>query len=440
MNTTERRTFLKQTAALGMGAPFLSLTSWRRHLAPSDRLNLGLIGCRGRGFHVLEQHLKIPGVQCLALCDVDANVLGERRKTLEEKHGQQAAIFRDFRRMLEQKDIDAVIIGTPDHWHCLPMVYACQAGKDVYVEKPMANSLAACDLMVAAARRYKRIVQVGQQQRSSEVFQGAMAYLKAGHLGPVRKARIWAHFNYGLGPTRVADTAVPHGIDYETWLGPAPARPFNQARFHGSWRFFWDYGGGLMTDWGVHLIDLALWARDITTPPPTVLAYGNQNQDPGRSRETYDNMSVIYPMEDYIIEWEQQAGVQHGPYDRLYGIAFQGERGTLVVDRGKWEVFSEWDGAAKKDKIEPVAPQQGEHGHHLHCKNFVEAVKNREEPACTVEMGRTVAQYAHMANIAVRTGVHKLEWDAEKGKFKGNSAANRLIQPRYRKPWSWPEL
>ena len=389
---------------------------------------------------MLQQHLELGGVNCLALCDVDDHILQEKSKALQEGYGQKAVLYKDFRQVLDQKDIDAVIIGTPDHWHCLQTIYACEAGKDVYVEKPMANSIEECNLMVKAARRYGRIVQVGQQQRSGKVWNEVMDFLKSGRLGYVRKANIWANFNYGLGPEKRPNEPVPEGVDYNAYLGPAPKRPFNPSRFHGGWRFFWDYGGGLMTDWGVHLIDMALWAKDIKDPPKTVLAYGTRFDWPDRARETYDSMTVVYPYDDYIIQWEHSAGKQVGPYDRLYGIAFLGEKGTLVADRSGWEVLPEWDNSRKTFKMEEVQNQTGSGGHDLHIRNFIDCIKSRESPVCTADIGRTVAICAHMANIAVRTGEYELQWNDLKNRFTNSQSANRLVEPEYRKPWSLPKI
>ena len=447
---SNRRKFIQKSAAALAGAtlvpalPQITIAkNWK--VAPSDQLNVALIGGRGRGFHVLEQHLGLPEVNCVGICDVDENVLSEKSAVLAEKYGQKAKRsaarqYTDFRQILENKDIDAVIIGTPDHWHCLPAVYACQAGKDVYVEKPMANTIAECNVMAAAARHYNRVVQVGQQQRSGQVWNDVMAYIKAGKLGKLRKATIWANFNYGVGPEKRANAPVPSGVDYDLWLGPAPAKPFNPSRFHGSWRFFWDYGGGLMTDWGVHLIDMALWAKDIITPPKVTLAYGTNASFFDRDRETYDTMSVTYPMDDYIIIWEHTAGTQNGPYDNLYGIAFTGDDGTLVAHRGGWEVFPEWDGEKEVPKIEKVEFQKGNPGHDLHIRDFVKCVKERGTPACSPEIGRAVALAAHFANIAVRTGTYKLEWDDQKNKFTNAKEANEFIVPEYRDPWKLPKI
>ncbi len=440
-----RRTFLTTTTQMGIGvtvgaaSPYLiSSNTWK--IPPSDQLNVGVIGPRGRGYRVLQQHLALGGINCVALCDVDQRVLDEKAALIQKDYSQKPKLFGDFRHMLEEKDLDAVIIATPDHWHCLQTVYACEAGKDVYVEKPMANSIGECDIMVRAAQRYNRIVQVGQQQRSGKVWKEVMAYMKEGKLGHIRKTNIWANFNYGLGPQKRPNEPAPKQVDYNMYLGPAPSRPFNPSRFHGGWRHFWDYGGGLMTDFGAHLIDMALWVKDITQPPSTVMAYGSHLDRPDLAKETYDTMSVVFPIGDYIIQWESNAGKQVGPYNRLYGLAFLGDKGTLVVDRSGWEVLPEWDNEAKKDQVEAFISDKYNGGHDLHVKDFVQSVKERGKPACPPEIGKNVALYAHMANIAVRSGAHKLEWSATKNKFLNSKEANRLITPEYRNPWKLPKL
>ena len=407
---------------------------------PSDRINIALIGCNGRGYHVLRQHLKLDNILCTGICDIDQTLLGEVAGKIEKEFDQKPTLYPDFRKLLDDKELHAVIVGTPDHWHCLQTVWACEAGKHVYVEKPMANSIAECEQMVKAGERYDRIIQVGQQQRSSVVWNDAIQFIKEGKIGKLRKANIWANFNYGLGPLRRPNGPIPDGVDYNMWLGPAPHRSFNPSRFHGSWRFFWDYGGGLMTDWGVHLIDMALWAKDITTPPTEVLAYGTCLEDPERERETFDSMTVVFPYKDYIIQWEHSAGLQHGPYDKLYGVAFIGDKGTLVADRRGWQVFPEWDNEKKAHKIKEIPEQTGQSGHDLHPRDFILAIRNRIDPVCSAKIGRAVAVAAHMANVAVRTGNHRLQWGEEKGKFKSAKSANHLIKPAYRKPWTFPKL
>jgi predicted dehydrogenase len=439
----DRRKFISSTA---LSTAAISMTGiipsedWPGRIPPSDTLNVALIGCRNMGFGILQQHLSNPGVNCVALCDIDENVLNEKAGEVKKKFNQVPRLYKDFRKMLEQKDIDAVIIGTPDHWHCLMTVYALQAGKDIYVEKPMANSIAECNIMVKAAKHYNRIVQVGQQQRSSFVFQKAMELIKNGNIGKLRRVNIWANFDYGAGQAIVPDEPVPAGVDFDMWLGPAPKRTFNSTRFHGVWRMFWDYGGGLMSDWGVHLIDMGLWAKDLAAPPEKVLVYGANTFHEPRSRETFDSMSVIYPKDDFVINWDMTAGVQHGPYESPYGLAFIGDRATMVADRSKLIVYPEWDDQAKKSLTEEYKFTEGKESHGDHVRNFIECIKSRSTPACPPETGRAAALHVHIPNIAARVGEPVLIWDDINTRFTNSEKANQLITPDYRLPWTLPAL
>jgi len=433
-----RRGFFKKTALFTAGASLLSTASWSdSYFSANEKINVGLIGCRNQGFYVLREFLQTGNVNCLGICDIDQQILDEKSAVLNKDFQQTPRLYKDFRKMLEDKDIDAVIIGTPDHWHCLQTVYACQAGKDVYVEKPLANSIGECNLMLEAARKYHRIVQVGQQQRSSPVWQGVMDFIKAGHIGKLRKVNIWANFHYGIGAKKEADEAVPQGVDFDLWLGPAPERSFNPTRFHGNWRHFWDYGGGLMTDWGVHLLDMALWATGDASEPEQVMAYGKNLSFEEYSRETYDTMSVIFPKKDYVINWQHAAGHQHGPYNMPYGVEFIGDRATVVADRGSWQVaagspeqtaeaLSVAEGYRKKSNYSDVGS---------HVRDFLGCIKSRRTPSCSIEMGRNVALYAHMGNIAARSGAGSLIWDPKRQLFENNKAANALVMPSYRKDW-----
>lgn len=399
----------------------------------NDAIVLGLIGARGQGMADLRQALKQPGVRCGAVCDVDDAVLTERSAEIERLQGKAAVTYKDFRRLLDDKDIDAVIIGTPDHWHCYQMIAACEAGKDVYVEKPLANSIEECNLMVAAARKYKKVVQVGQQQRSGDHWQSAMRFIKSGGLGDLRKTLVWANFNYGAGQPKVPDSPVPPGVDFDMWLGPAPLRSFNKARFHGSWRMFWDYGGGLMTDWGVHLMDMALWAKDVTALPLSVAASGGNDAFPDRAHETFDTLSVTYQIPDHNITWEHTAGIETGPWGRNYGLAFVGNDATLVIDRSSWDLLPESSGG--RFKIPALPRQSGTDSHEAHVKNWIDCLTSRKDPNCTIEMGRLAAIYTHLGNIALRTK-SRLEWHDESRNFGSNAAANALLSPSYRKPWT----
>jgi predicted dehydrogenase len=438
-----RRTFLKRSGATLLASGFAasvpaSLAAAEFKVAPSDTLRIGLIGCRNMGFGNLKNHLIQPGVECAGLCDVDQEVLDRRSADVEEMKGKKPRQYRDYRKLLEAKDLDAVIIGTPDHWHALMMVDACAAGKDVYVEKPMANSIAECDLMVKAARHYQRVVQVGQQQRSGGHWKKVVDFVQSGKLGDIRRVKVWANFNYGKGGEKVPDAQAPAHLDYALWLGPAPDQPYNPNRLHGSWRHQWDFGGGLMTDWGVHLLDMVLWAMQVEGAPKRVSASGGIFSYSDRAIETPDTLDVHYDMGDWTLSWEHSGGIQRGIYGRNYGIAFIGNQGTLVVNRDGWEVIPQ----AKEGRylMEAIPSQWGKSSYHEeHAIDFIAAIKARRDPACTVEMGHAAAFYAHMGNLAQRTG-EQLRWDAKAGEFAHSQAANALIKPTYRAPWKWPAM
>ena len=244
-----RRDFLKKSSASAAGLGLIIPDfSFFRKISPNEKVNIGLIGARNKGYNILSHMMETGQVNCLGICDVDRNILEKRIEDVKKSFGQIPKGYGDFRRLLEDDAIDAVIIGTPDHWHCLIMVLACQAGKDVYVEKPLANSIEECNLMLAAARKYNRVVQVGQQQRSGEVWNSAMAHIHSGGIGVIKRVNVWANFPYGMGASKVPNETIPKGLEYDFWLGPASKRTYNPNRVHGNWRHFWDYGGGLMTD------------------------------------------------------------------------------------------------------------------------------------------------------------------------------------------------
>jgi predicted dehydrogenase len=439
---SNRREFITQTAKTSAGIGLFSILP--SHIrasksAPGDKINVALVGCRNMGFGDLSHSLGFSEVNCVALCDVDETVLNEKAAVVRGKFKQSPKLYKDFRKMLEQNDIDAVFVGTPDHWHCLITVACLEAGKDVYVEKPMANSIEECSIMVRAAREHKQIVQVGQQQRSGFIFKKAMELIKTGKIGTLRKINIWANFEYGVGPQIVPDTPVPYGVDYDMWLGPAPAGPFNKNRFHGSWRHFWNYGGGLASDWGVHLVDMGLWAKDIVTGPEKVLTYAGNTFPEKRARETFDTMTICYPKSDFVINYDLTAGLQRGPWDMLYGIAFIGDNATIVTDRSKLTVYPEYDSKTKKLKSEEYKFTEGKESHSEHIRNFLDCIRTRQTPVCPPETGRAAALHVHIANIAGRVGEPYLAWDNVKNKFTNSEAANQLITPEYRKPWKLPE-
>nr|WP_295869869.1 Gfo/Idh/MocA family oxidoreductase [uncultured Chitinophaga sp.] len=429
-----RRDFLRSASALAAGAGLVSvLPSGVRAVAPSDRVRIAAIGINGMGWSDLTAMLKHPAAQCVALCDVDRNVLNKRVGELSQQ-GIKTKAYSDYRKLLEDKSIDAVIIGTPDHWHCLQMTDACAAGKDVYVEKPLGNSIAECRAMVAAQQQHRRAVQVGQWQRSQQHFKDAVAFVHSGKLGQVRLVKAWAYMGWMKSIPVQPDGTPPAGVDYKAWLGPAKERPFNPNRFHFNFRWYWDYAGGLMTDWGVHLLDYALLGMKAETPK-SVMAAGGKFAYPHDAAETPDTLTTVYEFDGFNIQWEQAQGIDGGPYGRDHGIAFIGNNGTLVLDRGGWEVIPE------KKNMEAVPRQKAvDNGLTLHTQNFIDVVRSRrlDDLRTPVQAGAHIAAMAQMGNIAFRTG-KKLYWDKHAGQFT-DSDANQLLAAGYHNGYKLPVI
>ena len=441
----ERRKFIKQSTAAAAGATILPMMpgtaqAASRIIGANDRVTVGLIGVNGMGMANLRTFLQQDGVECAAMCDVDRNVLDKRAAEAAERQGKKPDLFGDYRKLIERKDIDVVIIGTPDHWHCLPMVESCQAGKDVYVEKPIANSIEECNLMLKAARKYDSIVQVGQWQRSDPHWQNAVDYVHSGALGDIRTVKVWAYLNWVNSLPVLPDGPVPAGVDYDFWLGPAPQRPFNRNRFHFHFRWFWDYAGGLMTDWGVHLLDYALYGMDQYVPN-SVMSSGGKFAYPDDAMETPDTQYTIYEFNDFGLVWESAIGVAGGNYGREHGVAFIGDKGTLVVDRGGWEVIPEIkNGVALLDVVPRTEKMEGTPpGLDFHVRNFLECINTRELPNADIEIGAHIARFAQLGNIALRTG-SKVYWNPEKQQFINDDKANELVKAKYRTPWKLPSV
>jgi predicted dehydrogenase len=431
-----RRKFIKNIGAISMASTLpLGKASAKIPASTKDVVKVGLIGVHGMGWADLSSFLKNKGTACIALCDVDAELLEGRADEMENQTGNRPKTFNDHREMLKLKELDAVFIGTPDHWHCLQMIDACDAGKDVYVEKPIANSIYEADLMVRSVRKNNRVVQVGQWQRSDPHWIAAIEYLHSGALGKIRQVKAWADVNYGRGFEVVPDSEAPIGVDYDRWLGPAPKRPFNKNRFHGTFRYFWDYAGGLMTDWGVHMLDMVLAGMNATAPI-SVVAIGGKLAFPNDAAETPDTLTTVYDFGDFSFIWEQFMAMGISPYLKQSGepgVAFIGENGILAINRASWEVIPLEESG--KYLTEVLPPRKSwSNGLDAHTKNFFECIQSRKDPNCTIEMGRNAATVAHLGNIAYRTR-KKLEWDDLNKNIPDLPEANRFLKPEYRSPW-----
>ena len=434
----DRRHFIKQTA-LASGALFSRNVFGKSNLFTTDTIRIATIGVNGMGWSNTKAALTVKNVQIVALCDIDDNVLQTRKKELLALQPtiQNIDTYSDYRKILDRKDIDVVIVGTPDHWHALQMINACSAGKHVYVEKPCGNSIGECNAMIAAKNRYNRIVQVGQWQRSQKHFKDALDMVHSGQLGNIRTTKVWCYQGWMRPQPIVPNSAVPAGIDYKTWIGPAPMRDFNASRFHFHFRWFWDYAGGLMTDWGVHLLDYAIQGMKAGNPN-SVSALGGKFAYPELAEETPDTLTALYAFDNFNLVWDSAMGIDNGSYGRDHGIAFIGNNGTLVLDRGGWEVIEE---RQSKNKIAIPLHQSEDKGVELHWENFIGAIRNNTPNSlhCSIEEGAHIATIAQMGNIAYRSG-EKVNWNANKNLFTSESINQTYYTKQYHNGYSLPKI
>ena len=359
--------------------------------------------------------------------------------------GSKAKTYGDYREMLDNKEIDYVIVGTPDHWHCLNMIGALDAGKHVYVEKPIAHNMDECNLMVKAAKKYGKIVQVGQWQRSGPHYEEAFKMVKSGMLGKIRLVKVWAYQGWMKPVNVLPDSAVPKGVNYDMWQGPAKRHPFNENRFHFNFRWFWDYAGGLMTDWGVHEIDIALHAMGAKAPI-SVMASGGKFAYPDDASETPDTLQTVFQYDGFNMLWEHATGIDGGNYGKTEGIAFIGNNGTLVVHRGGWELIPETytENKIKKTKVEalPTFTKKAEDDYlYNHAENFINAIRNNDPGSlkCGIETGSIAAINAIMGNISYKLG-RKVFWDDAAGSFKNDKEANALMKSDYKNGYTLPKI
>jgi len=391
----------------------------------NDTVRVAAIGVNGRGMGLANGAAAIPGVELAYLCDVDQNVLEKRGAEAEKKFGKKPKLVTDLRRVLDDKTVDAVTIGTPDHWHAPATILACDAGKDVYVEKPCSHNLREGRLMVEAARRNKRIVQHGTQNRSSSQVRWLIDYVQSGKIGKVLMAKAWdVQLRRDIG--HKPDAPVPAGVDYDTWTGPAPALPFNPNRFHYNWHWHWNFGTGDMGNDGVHQIDIARWALGVEYPDQVSgmgrkLFFDDQQQTP-------DTMTITFNHPDKVLMFEMRIW---NPY-RMEGVdnavAIYGSEGMVQIGRG-FKVFD------RKGAVVPVEIPGG--GGDGHMQNFIECVRSRKAPNAEIEIGHRSTVYAHLGNIVARTG-RTLNYDGKTETIAGDKEASALLRRQYRSHWATP--
>ena len=448
MNITERRDFLKSSSILAGSLLMPKIITTHTKRQKSTKLKVGVIGAKGMGWANAMNAIKIENVELTAICDVDKNVLSDRVKEFKESQSKKLKTYSDYRKLLKNKDIDIVVIGTPDHWHCKMFCDAIDAGKHVYVEKPIALTIEECNLMInASAQRPDLMVQVGQWQRSGPHYRKAFEVVNSGVLGQIRLVKTWAYQGWMKPVDPVSDTSAPEHVDYQMWLGPAPNKPFNANRFHFNFRWFWDYAGGLMTDWGVHEIDIALYAMNAKAPK-SIMASGGKLAYPNDASETPDTLQAIFEYDNFNMLWEHATGIDGGPYGRTEGIAFIGNNGTLVVNRGGYEVYVEktsWSdpnpGEPKMESIAKYEKPKDTNYLAMHWENFVNAIDSKDASILNTPLvsGSVAAINAMMGNIAFHTG-RKIYWDEEAKNFGDDEEANRLMKKEYHNGWIKPKL
>ncbi|MBZ5622709.1 MAG: Gfo/Idh/MocA family oxidoreductase [Acidobacteriia bacterium] len=410
--------------AFAIGA--LSALSARRAIGANDRIRMGLIGSGGRGREDWSTFLKQPDMEPVAVADVYDPF---REKGIALTEGR-ARGYKDFRQLLDQKDIDAVIVATPDHWHALISIAACDAGKDVYCEKPLSLTVVEGRRMVEAARKHAKIVQTGSQQRSGSHYAQAVKLIQDGGIGEVHRIHAGMQRNIapGLKPTEMASGLSP-ALDWDMWLGPAPMRPFDPFRCIYNFRWFWDYSGGQMTNWGAHHLDIARWITGAEAPTE-VSGFGGRYAltDGG---ETPDVQQVTYQFPKVVVMWTSSEVAQGKPLT----LDIYGTKGTLTLLRSGFQVAPEMLGAGK-DKTPAMEALQvkGNDLNAAHARNFLDCVKSRQRPNADVEEGHRSAVMCHLGNISTRLG-RSLRWDAAEEQVIGDAEANRMLARPCRSPW-----
>ena len=423
-NRNTRRRFLKQSAALAstaFAAPyFVPSTAF----GANEKIVTGHIGVGGQG----RGNLGGFGSEVGAVCDVDK----QRMEAAVKRTGGKG--YTDYRKLLEQDDLDAVVVSTPDHWHALTTIHACMAGKHVYCEKPLSLTIEDGRAMVNAARKFKRTVQTGSQQRSSSNFRQACEYVRSGRIGKLEKVLVGiagANDPGKLPP----DSDPPSHLDYDFWLGPAPDRPYNEKRVHYNFRFWWDYSGGQMTNWGAHHIDIGHWGIGCDDSGPMEIWAEEVGYHPEGYHEVTEKCRVVMKYADPRVEGNVITMiVGQGQKDVPGGTTFIGSKGTIHVNRGK---LSSDPGDILKEPLKDSDVHLHPSGSHK--GNFISCIKSGELPICDVEIGHRSATACHLANIACRTG-ERFKWDPVKEAVTDNDAAAAMVSRDYRAPWSLPKI
>ena len=419
-----RRSFLGAATAAGLAA------AQTKPVSASDKVNIGMIGVGGRGRGLLGTFSGLPDVNVSYLCDADQSSLERASRVLGRAGRSVPQTTNDMRRLFDSQDVDAVVIATPDHWHAPATILACDAGKDVYVEKPASHNIREGRLMVDAARRNSRIVQVGTQSRSRPSSLKAIEIARSGAIGEVLMAKAWnVQLRDDIG--HKPNTPVPKGVDYDTWLGPAPWIPFNENRFHYKWHWHWHFGTGDAGNDGAHQIDIARWALGVDYPTSTSGMGGKVFFDD--DQQTPDTMNVTFRYGRKALIWEMRIWNPYGMDGQENGVAVYGTDASIQI--GRWDRRWGYKLFDKKGKL--VEHNDADDESDDHMRNFVDCVRTRNLPSADISIGHLSAIHCHLANIVARTG-RTLAFDQETETIIGDPHANLYVTRRYRTHWSTP--
>lgn len=398
--------------------------------AANDRVNVCVIGVRGRGSGVGKNFAELPDVQVTHICDVNEALLDSYGKQITEVQKSTPTAVKDLRRVLDDKSVDAIIVTTPDHWHALATIWGCQAGKHVYVEKPISNNVFEGRQMVAAARKHERVVQVGTQSRSVAHYQEIVKLLRDGRIGQVRMAKAWNSQLRRRVPS-MPDEAIPSGLDWNIWQGPAPERSFNPNRYTYGWRWMWDYGTGDMGNDGVHDLDIARWGLGVDYPTE-VQCTGDKLVFAGDIQETPDTQLVTFkfPEKQALLVYEQRLWSPYHLEGHENGVAFYGTDGYIVVGRQGWKLVEKRNNVAIEKKVQfSDVP---------HIQNFISTIKNGGRLNCDIEEGYKSTLLAHLGNLSYRVG-RPLKFDSNSHSIVGDQEANGLLKREGRKEFRIPD-
>lgn len=394
---------------------------------------IGLIGCGGMGRHNMARLME-KGVPVAAVCDVDSAHAAQAAAEVEKAQNRKPEVLEDFRKLLERRDIDAVIIATPDHWHALPSIAACQAGKDVYLEKPISHNIVEGRRMVAAARHHQRVVQVGTWQRSTANFVNAVHHIRAGRLGRITTVRAWKTDEAHVGKN--LPEAPPRTLNYDFWVGPARMVPYTAKNCHYNWRWYWNTAAGMTGDWGVHMMDIGVLAmspgQEIVMPE-RISSYGGNLAFPEDDRTTPDTQVAIYRFPHYVLHWETGRkpvdGVEKARNNATQFISADGR--SLTVWRGGTSLLDP-DGKA-------LPPMEERFDGVDHWQDWLNCIESRSTPRSDIGSMHSTTALCHLANVAYLEG-ESIEWDAAAGDLKGKRGRHQLPYEReYRAPWKLPK-